>query len=241
MLKIFTMVEAFISTCNWCRSGYLNTVAAIFIFISLKNVYLGFSLPSSTGCVLKTNMLSAVNNSGCEGGDWGGFLESNCCSEVFREYLYALGERANQTGQLYLNSTEQKNCFTDMKNHGVDFLSCGINKLTSGHGGCSYFSIHDVNNQLGAKLRSLNENCGFQDTQSCGSCLNSWKQIKGLHSQDGKTVEVESDICRFAILVSLTSGIIEHKKRVRNLYNCLENQQTEIGKQSNLHLLQFIG
>ncbi|KAK3033574.1 hypothetical protein RJ639_032422 [Escallonia herrerae] len=194
----------------------------------MTTVNFAVSQPSATDCILNVGISSSSSNSNCGEGNWGGFLNNNCCGGAFDEYLYALAQRANQTGQVFLDSTDQRNCLTTLKSEEADIMGCGIEKLTSGSGDCSDFSVNDVNDRLGNELRSLKENCKFVSpvggwNQSCGACTRSWKDIKGIRSKDG-----ESDICRFAVLVSLTSTIIENQSWVQNIYECLGKQ--EVGK-----------
>ncbi|XP_075091820.1 putative receptor-like protein kinase At5g18500 [Nicotiana tabacum] len=114
-----------------------------------------------------------------------------------------MGMRANETGQLDLNSTQQTNCLTKIneEGNGIVVFSCGIEILTRGGGSCSDFTVNDVNMKLADKLRSLTNNCQFyQGGQSCQSCINSWKNIKEMNSENDKYMKVQSDICRFAVL-----------------------------------------
>ncbi|KAF8399276.1 hypothetical protein HHK36_015141 [Tetracentron sinense] len=190
-----------------------------------------------TECILKFQFPSFGNSSSCEGGgDWGGFLHNNCCGVAFPGYLYALSERANQTGQIYLNSTEQRNCLTSMKGFEGDVFGCGIEKLTSGGGGCSDFSVSDVVNQLGDGLRSLREDCKLLGSEvywdrSCGACLRRWEEIRGPLSNSMDLMKVEADICRFAVLVSLTSTNIEDISWVQRIYRCLREESLPIDQQ----------
>ncbi|KAL7100737.1 hypothetical protein ACP275_08G013600 [Erythranthe tilingii] len=123
------------------------------------------------------------DNSSCNGRYWGGFVNNNCSCN----FLYSLALRANQTGEIFLNSGE------------ADFSVCG---------GCSDFSTLDVNNKFGNRIELLRSKCG-----SCDSCLRSWEEIK----------EAESEICRFAVLVTLVSTANE--KRASRIFDCLGNQQ----------------
>ena len=70
-----------------------------------------------------------------------------------------LGKRANQIGQIFLNSTEQIDCLVSMKTIEGDVLNCGVEKLSSGAGRCSGYSVTDVENKLGNRLRTLGEDC----------------------------------------------------------------------------------
>ncbi|KAK4346314.1 hypothetical protein RND71_032653 [Anisodus tanguticus] len=136
--------------------------------------------PSTAECILQLGKFSAAYNASDEGGNWGNFLHDKACEGPFRDYLYAMGIRANETGQLYLNSTQQTNCLTKLNDeeNGIDVFSCGIEKLRKTSGRCSDFSVNNVNIKLGDKLRSLSYNCQFLDTADkighlCEFCVNS--------------------------------------------------------------------
>ncbi|KAL0014278.1 hypothetical protein SO802_001347 [Lithocarpus litseifolius] len=139
--------------------------------------------------------------------------------------------QANQTGQIYINSSEQINCLDSMKSVQGDIFGCGIEKLTRGAGGCSDFSVEDVTSRMGDDLRRLNENCELVNSdgefeQSCSSCGRTWENISGSDSTstyaDSKN---EADICRFAVLVSLTASGLEDENHVLALYRCLGAQK----------------
>ncbi|MCD7452072.1 hypothetical protein HAX54_014912 [Datura stramonium] len=217
------------------RTKHLNVITAICIFSFINTLCVAFSQPSTAEGILQLGKFSAAYNAGDEGGNWGNFLQDESCEGPFRDYLYAMGIRENETGQMYLNSTQQTNCLTKMNDegNGIDVFGCGIEKITKVGGGCSDFSVNDVNMKLGNKLRSLSYNCQFQDTADkrshlSESCVNSWKDIKEMNSEIDKYTEVESDICRFAVLVSLTSTRITDQLWLRKLYNCLSNQQQPV-------------
>ncbi|KAL9681967.1 hypothetical protein QQ045_013759 [Rhodiola kirilowii] len=174
-------------------------------------------------CVLDLNLARIPKTS--VKGTWGGFLNSNCSGGEFHRYLYALGQRANLTGSIFLNSMEQRQCLVSMNennNFENDMLSCGIEKLTTGGGGCSDFSVDDVIHQLPGKLTNLKQNCeGESITKNCGSCVASWESIT---SSDDQVTEVEADVCRFSVLVSLTSRMFEDEKWIQSVYSCLQDQ-----------------
>lgn len=137
----------------------------------------------------------------------------------------------SQTGQIFLNYIEQRNCVASLSPFVVDFLGCGIDKLTSGAGGCSDFSVSNVTHVFGDKLKSLEKNCelhSFEGKQEllCGSCLKSWEDIRAIHST---SANAENDICRFAVLVTLTSSKFEHKTYIQSLYKCLGEQNSDSG------------
>ncbi|KAK3018285.1 hypothetical protein RJ639_003553 [Escallonia herrerae] len=124
----------------------------------MTTVNFAVSQPPATDCILNVRISSSSSNSNCRDGNWGGFLNNNCCGGAFDEYLYALAQRANQTGQVFLDSTDQRNCLTTLKSEETDNMGCGIEKLTSGSGECSDFSVNEVNDRLGKELRSCKGN-----------------------------------------------------------------------------------
>lgn len=70
--------------------------------------------------------------------------------------MYSLGQRGNQTRLIFLNTTEQNYCLDTLKSEEKDVFICGIERLTSGlYGGCSAYSMIDVVNKLGSRLKSL--------------------------------------------------------------------------------------
>ncbi|XP_028079147.1 probable receptor-like protein kinase At5g18500 isoform X1 [Camellia sinensis] len=213
------MDESILYTHN---TKYPKLCFIIYIFILTTTIKFSVSQPSSD-CDLYLQIIPPPNSSTCEWGEWGGFLDNRCCGGAFNDYLNVLGWRANQTGKIFLNDTEQTDCLTKV------IVGCGIEKLTSGSGGCSDFSVDDVTHKLGDKLRNLRENCQFlspdEENQSCRDCVRSWKDIKGTHSdQNGQPAETESDLCRFAVLVSLTSSQIEDRTWDGKIYKCLGKQ-----------------
>ncbi|KAI7978988.1 putative L-type lectin-domain containing receptor kinase II.1 [Camellia lanceoleosa] len=218
------MDESILYTHN---TKYPKLCFIIYIFILTTTIKFSVSQPSSD-CDLYLQIIPPPNSSTCEWGEWGGFLDNRCCGGAFNDYLNVLGWRANQTGKIFLNDTEQTDCLTKA------IVGCGIEKLTSASGGCSNFSVDDVTHKLGDKLRNLWENCQFlspdEENQSCSDCVRSWKDIKGTHSdQNGQPAEIESDICRFAVLVSLTSSRIEDQTGWK-IYKCLGKQDNYTDK-----------
>ncbi|KAM1918887.1 hypothetical protein FF1_023459 [Malus domestica] len=203
------------------------------ILILITTAGFAAAQPSVSNCSLHFDLGSSPSpNSTCEAGDWGGFLRKDCCTSAFNVYLYALGQHANQIGPIYLNSAEQGVCLASLKNLQKDVLDCGIEKLTSGAGGCSDFTVADVTNRLGDKVKSLEGNCRFRfsdgkDGQLCGSCVNSWQDIGPWHSSstDAESFEVETNVCRFAVLVSYTSIKLEDKAHLSAVYSCLGSQE----------------
>ncbi|RDX76732.1 putative receptor-like protein kinase, partial [Mucuna pruriens] len=173
------------------------------------------------------------------------FLNDSSCEAAFDAYLYALGRRANQTGKIYLDSTEQRNCLSRIKSFNDHSFGCGFENLTSGAGGCSDLLVADVRNKLGNELRSLDENCLLQTSgndweQSCSLCLGIWKTLGRVDSRktNVKAEEVEADLCRIAVLVTLVSTKIEILMYVKTVLRCLgaqhiysENQTAEDNNQ----------
>ncbi|GFS35489.1 hypothetical protein Acr_00g0040100 [Actinidia rufa] len=223
----------------WHDTRYRKLITMIYIFVLNNTIKFSVSQLSGTDCVLNFQILSSTNNSSCERGEWGGFLNNNCCGGAFGDYLYALGKRANQTGKIFLDKKEQRDCLTaeGKIGEGSHVLGCGIEKLTRGGGGCSDFAVDDVNSRLGNELRSLEESCKFQGpdeegNQLCSSCVRAWKDIRGTHSnENGEVEDGKSDICRFAVLVTLTSSRIEDQMWIRKVYKCLGEQDSDRGIQ----------
>ncbi|GMJ04240.1 hypothetical protein HRI_004093200 [Hibiscus trionum] len=188
------------TTCNF-------TIVCIFIMTNITTK-VAVSQASKTNCTIDFEFKESSNSSNGNG-NWGGFLNENRCGTTINGYLKALSIRANRTGFIFLDLSEQTRCLNSMKR--FEHVSiCGIKKLTSGGGGCSDYSTVDVEEKLGNELRSLSENCRV----SCGSCVESWESIYGgSHSE-------ESMICRIAVLVALTSLKAGDDNNER-IYNCL--------------------
>ena len=108
-----------------------------YVFVLFATLDFVFSQTSVSNCILDIKKSSSTKESNCELGNWGDFINDNCCGGAFEEYLYALGRRANLSKAIYLDSTEQKNCLTAMERFEEDIFGCGIQKLTSGAGVCS--------------------------------------------------------------------------------------------------------
>lgn len=217
---------------NYFGTEFTEKLPIFYIFFLIISLRFKVSEASAKGCSLSFKFPSSTNDSRCEGGDWGGFLSRNCCDTVFQNYLHALGIRANQTGLVYLNSSEQMSCLASMKTFKEDVFSCGIEKLTKGGGECSGYSVSDVKNKMGDDLRNLRENCellnsGREWDPSCVSCVRSWEDIdrKQSVSVDSESLNVESYICKFAVLVSLTSGRIADQSSAKQVYKCLSHEK----------------
>ncbi|KAL9325221.1 hypothetical protein ACSQ67_005866 [Phaseolus vulgaris] len=183
-------------------------------------LYLGSSQTSVSNCVLDIPSSSSLVSSNCELYHWGGFT-NGCCGPYFGDYLYALGVRTNQTGKVFLNPSEQKNCIASMEAFDKNFTCYGIEKLTSGTGGCSDYTITDVIKQLGDNLRRLEEECmplstNGRPNETCTKCLKAWEDTRGSESAN-----ISSYLCRFAVLVSLTSTRIFDKESILEVYKCL--------------------
>ncbi|PHU02081.1 hypothetical protein BC332_27332 [Capsicum chinense] len=104
-----------------------------------------------------------------------------------------------------------------------DNFSCGVEKLTStGAGGCSNYSEIDVENKLGSRLKSLRDDCRLMDsgggglTKGCNKCLRTWREIA-----KNDTTELEDDICRFSMLILLTSQRVSDESWVDKIFHCL--------------------
>ncbi|KAL5759794.1 hypothetical protein ACOSQ2_018632 [Xanthoceras sorbifolium] len=196
----------------------------VLIFLTGLNFLLSRTL--GTDCTLDVQFY-ATNNSDCGSGNWGGFINNNCCTAAFHDYLYALGRRANlSTGDIFLSSTEQKRCLMSMKRFKNNVLGCGIEKLTTGAGGCSDYTVADTFNKLGNRLKTLAEDCkdlssyGGSD-QPCIACLRRWEEIGGSSEESEKA---EADVCKYAVLVTLTGSRIDDAKWVQAIFNCLGQQ-----------------
>lgn len=205
----------------------------LFVFVSLTPQSLVLSQSSSaTGCVLDVKPSSSGNDSICEAGNWGGFVE-DCCGEAFDDYLYALAKRANQTQKLFLNSTEQKNCLLSMENTEEDIRGCGIEKLTTGAGGCSDYTVVDVLNNLRNTLNELDQDCSplasAGSGQACGACLKRWKEIVESLGDGSESTKAEAEVCSFAVLITWTSRSVGDGRWIQALYKCLGDQESSMG------------
>ncbi|KAF8390386.1 hypothetical protein HHK36_024912 [Tetracentron sinense] len=231
------MAETIFYFHNWNGINHPKPASSL-IFIFIISFSFAVSQPSVTDCILDFRVFSSANTSSCEGSNWGGFLHKNCCRATFLGYLYALGQRANKSGQIFLNSTEQRNCLTSMKSFEGDVFDCGIEKLTSGTGGCSDYSVADVVNKMGDKLKGLAEDCKLpgsdgEGDQACSACLRRWEEMGGSLSHRKELMNVKTDVCKFAVLVSLTSNGIEDEKWVHTIYRCLGEQSLTINEQAS--------
>lgn len=190
------------------------------------------SQPISAHCPLVFKNLTTPQNSTCEEGTWNNFLKDKCCKEPFNLYLDALALRANQTGNIYLNSTEQASCLNKMKDNITDVFTCGIDKLTRGVNGCSVLSVPGVVKELGDEVVGLSKGCdllGYSGGDeywnlSCGNCVKSWLVIKGIEPGGG-----DADLCRFAVLTSLAGSRVDDYYWMHNVHKCLGEQVFDKG------------
>ncbi|XP_055810283.1 receptor-like protein kinase ANXUR1 [Solanum dulcamara] len=177
-------------------------------------------------CVLDINISSSSSGEACTTLDnnWDGFLTHPCCGLPFNRYLRALARWTTQTRLIFLNSTQQMDCLTLMNNNSYDSFSCGIEKLTSGAGGCSDYSEIDVVNELGSRLKSMRDDCRLMDsegglTKGCSKCLRTWREIASTSKND--SMKLEDDICRFSMLILLTSQRVSDESWIDKIFHCL--------------------
>lgn len=191
----------------------------LFVFVLVTSV---FARDPTDKCVLDIQPSSS-----CDSANWDGFFNSQCCEPVFEEYLFALAKHTNQTGSLFLNSTQQQSCRPSLEgSNGRNLLSCGVEKLASGLGSCSDFSLNDVANKLKISLAGLEQDCEvLESSNGCNSCFERWLKIG----------EEENEICQFATLVSMTSRKSYNSKWVRAVYQCLGYHQNESQNLENDH------
>ncbi|PHT33512.1 hypothetical protein CQW23_25312 [Capsicum baccatum] len=103
-----------------------------------------------------------------------------------------------------------------------DNFSCGVEKFSTGAGGCSNYSEIDVENKLGSRLKSLRDDCRLMGsgggglTKGCNKCLRTWREIA-----KNDTTELEDDICRFSMLILLTSQRVSDESWVDKIFHCL--------------------
>lgn len=212
------------------RTKYQALPPSILYILIFLTTCLSSQTPNNT-CILDIQ-LSYTNNSDCVSGNWGGFI-NKCCRVGFDDYLYALGRRANLTGVIFLNSTEQMSCLKSIKEFDNMVFGCGIEKLTSGAGGCSDYTATDIVNKLGNRLNKLAENCKDLSSdgridQACTACLRSWEEISGSPANEIKPVN-EADVCRFAVLVTLIGNRIDDTRWVQAVFKCLGGQPLSTG------------
>nr|XP_016434830.1 PREDICTED: uncharacterized protein LOC107761162 [Nicotiana tabacum] len=111
-----------------------------------------------------------------------------------------------------------------MKNTSSDTFSCGIEKLTSGVGGYSNYSNIVVVNELGNRLKNLRDDCSLMDsdgglTKGSNQCLRTWGSLAS--QSKNNLMKVEADICRFSMLILLTSQRISDESWINEIFHCL--------------------
>ncbi|KAK4263243.1 hypothetical protein QN277_028681 [Acacia crassicarpa] len=189
---------------------------------------------SASGCILDIQSSTSLNNrsSDCESHSWGGFINS-CCALDFNGYLYALGMHANLSGKIYLNSSDQETCLASMNIEG-----CGVEKLSTAAGGCSEFSIIDVRDKLGDNLRRLDEDCmplskNGRENETCTACLSRWEEIGAMSDakMESGSADFDANLCRFAVLISLTSIRLYDRVSIQAVYECLGTYSLEKNQQ----------
>ncbi|KAK4429849.1 putative receptor-like protein kinase [Sesamum alatum] len=207
--------------------GMVSASIRYMLALSISFRY-SFLQAAADECVLDMRTPSSWNESNVVGGNWGGFLRSNSCGSSVERYLYALAKKANVTGEIFLNVTEQKACLSILNTAEKDVFTCGIGRLTSGAGGCSDYSVTDVVSKLRNELRTLDENCKNLGSKSgsdeeCSSCLRRWEEMAGSGNPSNGLVREEADVCRFPVLVSLTSRRVNEIGWIESIYTCLGN------------------
>lgn len=218
-------------------------VLIMYIMVFSISLDLVFSeTSSSNNCVLSIN-ISSSSGEDCTTLDrnWDGFLTQPCCGLPFNRYLQALARWTNQTGHIFLNSTQQMDCLTSMKNTSSDTFSCGIEKLTSGAGGCSDYSEIDVVNELGSRLKSLRDDCSLMDSEGglakgCNQCLRTWRALAS--PSKNNSMKLEADICRFSMLILLTSQRISDESWIDELFHCLGDNSLPLGNTCLLSIIR---
>ncbi|KAI3730921.1 hypothetical protein L1987_62101 [Smallanthus sonchifolius] len=198
-------------------------ISLVYVFVFVTSV---LATNSTDECVLDIQPSSS-----CGSTNWDGFLGYGCCESTFEKYLSALATHTNQTGLIFLNSTQQQSCRSSLEgSNGRNLLSCGVEKLAAGSGGCSDFSLSDVANKLESSLIGLDQDCELLESRnSCSSCYERWQKIGGLTMNS--SVE-DTEICQFAVLVSMVAGKISDGKWVRAVYQCLGQNQSAGSDQS---------
>ncbi|XWS34823.1 hypothetical protein CRYUN_Cryun21dG0070300 [Craigia yunnanensis] len=225
------MGKAAVDLPTFKRVNHVAFPSITYVFVLFATLDFVFSQTSVSNCILDIKNSSSTKESNCELGNWGSFINDNCCGVVFEEYLYALGRQANLSKAIYLNSTEQKNCLTAMERFEEDIFGCGIQKLTSGSGGCSDYTVMDVVDKLGDVFRNLQEDCkelgtGGRPDHFCNTCLRRWEEIGG--SSEYK--QESADVCRFAVLVSMISNRIDNENLVYAVFQCLRERAFSLGR-----------
>ncbi|KAB2624711.1 LRR receptor-like serine/threonine-protein kinase [Pyrus ussuriensis x Pyrus communis] len=194
---------------NRMKNCELPLMIVLFLFLCVLTF--SFSKTLDIECVLDVQDSSAWHGTSSEAGNWGGFINS-CCEQLSMITYTPWG-----TGHLFLNSTEQTNYLISMKGIKDDVLSCGIDKITSGAGGCSDYTKVDVFDNLRNTLEILDEGCNLLGRVKSGKRL--YYQRKMRSHQNLKL------ICSFSVLVTLTSRRIDDKNWVSALHESLGDQR----------------
>ncbi|KAK4402804.1 putative receptor-like protein kinase [Sesamum angolense] len=207
-----------------------GTVTAFMRYMLALSISFRYSFlhAAADECVLDMRTPLSWNESNVVGGNWGGFLSNNSCGSPFERYLYALAKKTNVTGAIFLNVTEQKACLSTLNTAEKDVFSCGIGRLTSGAAGCSDYAAIDIVSKLGTELRTLDENCNnlglkSESDEECSSCLRSWEEMAGSGNSSNGLIRKEDDVCRFSVLVLLTSRRVNEIGWIKSIYTCLGN------------------
>lgn len=206
---------------------------SVLVFLSVINLML--LQTSGTNCTLDIE-LSATNDLSCGSSNWGGFIKEDCC-RAFDDYLYALSRRANLSGDIFLNASEQKSCLISMGRSDTNVSGCGIEKLSTGAGGCSDYYVEDVFHKLGKRLKSLKEDCEdlslkSDDTseETCMACLRRWGEIGGPSDDQVESVKDKADVCKYAVLVTLIGSRVDDTEWGLAVLECLSQQPLLLGK-----------
>ncbi|KAK7361895.1 hypothetical protein VNO77_03986 [Canavalia gladiata] len=197
--------------------------SSLLIHLLFNILHLASSQTSDYNCALDIQF----SFSNCELDNLGGII-TGCCGLYFGDYLYALGKKANQTGKIFLNSSEQKNCLASMEAFGKNFTCHGIEKLTSGVGGCSDYTVKDVVNKLGDNLRRMDEDCmplslKGRTNETCTTCWKAWEDIsaKSDSTRGSESSNLNAYLCRFSVLVSLISTKVYDRESMQEVNKCL--------------------
>ncbi|EYU31276.1 hypothetical protein MIMGU_mgv1a018318mg, partial [Erythranthe guttata] len=205
---------------------YILALSIVFRFSFLQTL--------ADNCLLDTEIPLFWNGSE---GNWGGYLSSKRCGIPFERYLYSLAKKTNTSGEIFPNITQQKYCLSRLNTSEKDAFICGIEKLTSGNGGCSDYSVKDVAVEQENGLRKLDQSCKnlrSESDEGCNSCLGVWEQMAG-----------EGDTCRFSVLVLL--NVEELTKRAQDASFSVESSSVKISLREvhlatdNLSASNFIG
>ncbi|KAL0421352.1 UNVERIFIED_CONTAM: putative receptor-like protein kinase [Sesamum latifolium] len=207
-----------------------GTVTAFMRYMLALSISFRYSFLQAAAdeCLLDMRTPLSWDDSNVVGGNWGGFLSNNSCGSPFERYLYAVAKKANVTGEIFLNVTEQKACLSTLNTDEKDVFSCGIGRLTSGAGGCSDYSVMDVVSRLGNELQTLDESCKNLDSkresdEECSSCLRRWEEMADSGNSSNGLIREETDVCRFSVLVLLTSRRVNEIGWIKSIYTCVGN------------------